>query len=791
MRPLQTLGKYELLEKLGSGGMAEVFKARQTGVEGFEKLVVVKKILPGYARNLSFIKMLIEEAKLTSVLQHPNIVQIFELDSVEKQYYMAMEYVDGKDLLKVLARCAETKRIFPPHIACYFAAEVCKGLHYAHHARDIYGRPLNIIHRDVSPSNVIASWTGHVKIMDFGVAKARTQDTKGSKHVLRGKLGYMSPEQVKGEEVDHRADLFSLGIVLFESLTLKRLFLGRTDLETLINIRDADVEKKFKKYPHVDDGLKEILRKALAAEREDRFSTAMEFNEALNDYLFQLGQRIDYTSIAAFQKDLFGDEAETQMVVGSDGASRAEEGGKVTSSALVSRPPTAPSVPQMEQLEEVVELEEVEVGESTADALPKTVEERESIQEKKETSASKKPRAEKATRPVGKSTKKKKKEPKKAEPEKAEPEPAKPEKAEPEPAKPEKAPPEKVKPLPKEAEKPDPPVEPEESSPEYGVEGSAEDQSRPDLEGHEFRLRNTSGYVFGPVAYENLVNLVQTGAVSEEEFVSIDGGDWKQVREIAAVRTLSPNEALRNKGITPIYSGSLSRTGLVRVFYQIVSRQLTGKLRLTKGSAQKEFFFRKGKPKHVSSNLKQELLGPFLLKRGVVKEEQMNTAIEKSGEFGGRLGDALVSLGFVKPHELYWLLDQQFKEKFIQVFAMTEGGYEFYEGVPAPIEMAPSDANVYRYVLEGVRKHASRADIEPFFRQFVTSPIRERANRYLKQEELPLNSQEQRLVGQLTVGPQGYGKILKDHCRNDADREAVFHLLLVLYQLELIMFQTG
>ena len=312
MKALQTLGKYELLEKIGAGGMAEVYKARLTGVEGFQKIVVVKKILPGYARNLSFIKMLIEEAKLTSVLQHPNIVSIFELDSVDQQYYIAMEFVDGRDLLKILARCAERKIRVPVDLACYIISEVCSGLHYAHRAKDIYGNPLNIIHRDVSPSNVIVSWDGHVKIMDFGVAKARTEDSKGSKNVLRGKLGYMSPEQVKGEDIDRRSDLFSLGIVLFETLTLKRLFLGRTDLETLINVRDANIEKKFKKYPFLDEPLKDLLRKALSRDRETRFATALEFQNALNDYLFQKKQRLDPSKISQFLDSVFdkagGDE---------------------------------------------------------------------------------------------------------------------------------------------------------------------------------------------------------------------------------------------------------------------------------------------------------------------------------------------------------------------------------------------------------------------------------------------------------------------------------------------------
>jgi len=717
MKPLQVLGKYELLQKIGAGGMAEVYKARLTGIEGFEKIVVVKKILPGYARNVSFIKMLVDEAKLTSVLQHPNIVQIFELDHVDNQYYIAMELVDGKDLLKILARLAEGKSEPNLAMSCFFAAEVCKGLDYAHRARDIYGKTLNIIHRDVSPSNIIISWGGSVKIMDFGVAKARTQDTKGSKHVLRGKLGYMSPEQVKGEEIDHRSDIFSLGIVLFESLTLKRLFLGRSDLETLINIRDANIERKFEKYPFIDEGLRVILRKALAADREQRYATAMEFHEDLVEYLYELKLRVNNAQVEDYMKEVFGDEAEASALI------REATGEQVATEATTDmgqRPLTSPGVPKS-AVEEARRMEEM-VGQGRDESVtePTTAAAPEPLQEAAANALDELPETEDFA---------------------------------------------------------------EEVSPKFGEEPSPVPES---LKGHEFKLRNTSGYVFGPVDYGNLVNLLQTGAVSEEEYVSVDGGDWQRVREITHVRKFSPNEALKSKGVTPIYSGTISRTGLVRVFYQVASRGLSGKLRFIMSSAQKEFYFRKGKPRHIASNLKQELLGSFLLHRQVVGEEQMNDALSRANEFGGRLGDALVSLGYVKPHELYWLLDQQFREKFLQIFSWTNGRYEFYEGVPCPIDMAPSDANVFRYVLEGVRKYTTAKDLERLFKQHAGSMVKEKRNDYITIQTLPLNSKEQRLFSQIQRAGS-FGKVLRE-CRTDELKASLYHTLLVLYQLELIEF---
>lgn len=698
-------GRYELLEKLGAGGMAEVYKARQTGVDGFEKLVVLKKILPGFAQNQSFIDMLKAEARLTSVLQHPNIVSVLDLGEEQGQWYITMELVDGYDLLRILARCAERRVRVPVDIACHIVSEVCAGLHYAHRAKDIYGKPLNIIHRDVSPSNIILSKDGHVKIMDFGVAKARTEDSRGSRHVLRGKLGYMSPEQVKGEEIDHRADLFSLGIVLFETLTLKRLFLGKTDLETLVNIREANIEKRFQKYSYLDSDVQEVLRHALARDPDKRFSSAQEFQNVLNDVLFRKNMRVDSTRISRFIRSVFPEgEAEQEEAPipvrappGQIEAERTQERPSPALQAAETLPPEGPTV-----------VERIEGLSAPLD----------------------RPVTQEISRTVGEGT---------------------------------------------------------DSSPQMGDKAP---QPEIGIEDRNYRLRNTGGYVFGPVSHSNLVSLVETGAVSEDEFVSINGSEWHRVREITAVRSLSPAELLRSRGIAPLYSGTISKTGIVRIFYQVTSRLLSGKLRCQQGSAQKEFYFSKGKPRHVASNLKQELLGSFLLRRGILTEEQMTQSLSRVGEFGGRLGDTLVSLGYIRPHDLFSLLDLQFCEKFIQIFQWTNGTYEFFEGVPCPVEMAPSDVNVYRYLLEGVRKHITRSDLEPFFASYLDSVIRHRRNNYISIEQLPFTAKELRIWGRVQ-GLRTLREILDKAAKTEEEQSILYPLLLVLYQMELIQFDSS
>jgi serine/threonine protein kinase len=234
-------GKYYLLERINVGGMAEVFKAKTFGVEGFERIVAVKRILPNIAEDEEFITMFIDEAKISVQLTHANIAQIYELGAINNSYFIAMEYIPGKDMRAIFERCRKKGEPAPIPLSCYVVSKLCEGLDYAHRKKDGMGRDMNIVHRDVSPQNVLISYEGEVKVIDFGIAKAAGKATKTQAGILKGKFGYMSPEQVRGLPIDRRSDIFSTGIVLYELLTNERLFHGESDFSTLEKVRNVEI----------------------------------------------------------------------------------------------------------------------------------------------------------------------------------------------------------------------------------------------------------------------------------------------------------------------------------------------------------------------------------------------------------------------------------------------------------------------------------------------------------------------------------------------------------------------
>jgi serine/threonine protein kinase len=285
-------GKYHLLERLGRGGMAEVWKAKALGPMGYARKLVVKRILPELACDDEFVRMFVEEARLSASLNHRNIVQVYEFGEVGGEYYLAMEWVHGRDLNSILRTMKDRDAAPPVELAAYVTREVCRALAHAHALTDEDGQPLRLIHRDVSPSNVMLGFDGSVKLLDFGIAKALAlaSENRTQVGVLKGKFGYMAPEQVDadGAEVDHRADLFVAGVVLWEMLTLRRLFKGANDVQTIGMVRDARVVPPSMHNPAVPPALDAVCMRALARSRADRFADCGEMAAALDEVVHQL-----------------------------------------------------------------------------------------------------------------------------------------------------------------------------------------------------------------------------------------------------------------------------------------------------------------------------------------------------------------------------------------------------------------------------------------------------------------------------------------------------------------------
>jgi serine/threonine-protein kinase len=292
------MATYRLIRKLAAGGMAEVFLAKVVGAEGFEKPVAVKRILPSLAQDREFVELFLREAKLTVCLQHANVVQVFDLGSINGQYYMVMEFVDGENLRAVQRGAAGNQVPLGLREVCFIVQQVTEGLAYAHGRVDAAGRPLNIIHRDVNPSNVMVASSGEVKLADFGIAKAANAQSGTQAGVVKGKAGYLAPEQVRGAEVDQRADLFLIGLMLYELLAGRQLFCGTDYFQTLRTIAQFDV-KSLAPVPGVPPALWSIVTRALAPEPSARFQRARDISDALQNFLFDHRLRVGPQDVAA------------------------------------------------------------------------------------------------------------------------------------------------------------------------------------------------------------------------------------------------------------------------------------------------------------------------------------------------------------------------------------------------------------------------------------------------------------------------------------------------------------
>ena len=309
--PIEHFGKYQILERIARGGMAEIYKARMEGIGGFNRLFAIKRILPSLSENREYIDLLVDEAKIAGLLSHANIVQILDLGQVSGQYYVAMEYVHGRDLGNVLNRCGERGITLPVPHSVFILIEVLKGLEYAHNrqiTRNGQQLNLDIIHRDVTPSNVLVSFQGEIKLTDFGIAKAKVKAMETVSGVIKGKFDYMAPEQAAAEPIDQRTDIFAAGVLLYEMLCGVHPFRKKGDIQTIEAIRAGRYAPPTEVNPDVPYSLQVILDQALAQDRDQRYATATDFKDALTRFFHDAGFIFSHSTLAAFLKGLFPQE---------------------------------------------------------------------------------------------------------------------------------------------------------------------------------------------------------------------------------------------------------------------------------------------------------------------------------------------------------------------------------------------------------------------------------------------------------------------------------------------------
>ena len=821
-------GRFELLDRIGIGGMAEVWRARVAGVGGFEKILVVKKILPAFAQNKTFVDMLLAEARLCAVLQHANIVQTYENGEIDGNYYIAMEYVAGPDLFKVLSRSTQVQIRIPTELCLFIAAETAKGLHYAHNAKDHYGRPLHIIHRDVSPSNIIISEAGEVKVMDFGVARAtpggQPADNATRSGVLKGKLGYMSPEQVTGQPFDHRSDIFSLGIILYESLTLKRLFLAKTDLETLVNIRDARLEHKFKKHAYIEEPVRDVLRRALSRDVNERYPTAMAMHDDIMTLLFQQKIQVSNNGLSNFITKLFDPTLQVTPLPNIHPAS--PDPGQLGQIAPITKPVrTLPATPmhytdrpdlavvpasQMVTAQASTGVDGQKYVPSSA-SLSFSAEDmkriRDKIAEKRASLSSGDALADLDKHrlpPV----------PELAAMERNRDQLGRdltPRRPVSRPEMRETAPVRSSQQMPRMTDQADP-------AQTRTMHGLAADELRaqhlgsdvPSTEGFNiagpsepesytvaslakpnktplFRLRTRDGKDVGPLSQPNLESMLRARTATVEDMISLNDGPYQPIGTVASLEPLVL-AALAAPG-TPKLQGPLSQWMFVRLVYRMYADRATGCLELRRGEFVKSIFFRRGRTQYIASNQHSELLGPFMVQNGFISQADVDMAMQRARQTGGRLGDLLIGLNLIKPFQLYQVLERQLRAKFIDAFGWESGTFAYYEDAVPPADIVPLDIDPVTVLAEGVRERIPLSVLEPMLVDKLDRPIYRAKNPIIGVGSLKLSARESKALSSL-LSASTPRAAYEDAFNNRQQRLALLHMLTLMLQTDLMTFDA-
>lgn len=657
-------GRYQLVERLAVGGMAELFKAQVSGAHGFTKTVVIKRILPHLAADEHFNTMFIDEAKITARLSHPKIAQTLELGKFNGQLYIAMEYVDGLDVLAMLRECAHRRTRIPLPQAVFMTMEVLDALDFAHQQTDAEGKALNIVHRDISPSNILLARRGDVKLVDFGIAQADARGQQTQSGTLKGKYGYMAPEQVIGGAVDSRSDLFSAAIVLAEMAMGRRLFVSPNELDVLLMVRDVKLDRLAKYGAELDPALDRIMRKALSKAPGSRFQTGSEFRDALGEWLFQKHHRVTGRDLAGLVSDLYDDawQRKRMQAPAPLPPPPVAEVARKSASALVAgnieSGPTDPSgqpaeFPTSASMEEAIALvageqQGIPIGElRPMDSAPVVLIEH--------------------------------------------------------------------------SEKPPPPKPSDEI---VALEGLDIDLSDLDLEldvssksgeynlgelgeelGEPKKLPRQSqadagdesdpDYTTQEIAFDDIVAAV-------ENVVPRDGtGKLIAPSEDEIKRARSAKPKLSTIRDEPDDAGELAATPPLRVLCRLAVARATGLLVVSIGGIRKEIYIVDGRPEFVSSNVASELFGEYLVSQKVISEGELSMALAMMPHYGGKLGDTLVGLGLMKPLDVFRHLTQQVRDKLIDVCTWAKGQFAWFDSRRNEREAFPLDLDCFEVLGAG------------------------------------------------------------------------------------------
>ncbi len=675
-----TFGRYTLVERLATGGMAEVFRAKILSTHGFEKLLVIKRILPHLAADRTFVSMFIDEGKLTAQLVHPKIVQVTDFGEVAGQYFIALEFVDGFDALALLRTSAQRQVRLPVPICTFVTMEVLDALDYAHNAKDVEGKPMRIVHRDISPSNVFISHRGDVKLGDFGIAHAQERESKTQAGTLKGKYGYMSPEQVVGSSLDGRSDIFAVGIVLAEMLMGRRLFTAPNDLDVLLMVRDGRLDRLDKYCKDLPPELDDILRRSLKKRVSDRYQTAGEFRDALADLMFKMGFRIGPSDLGRMAHDYFDPSPDALVrikeqakkwqarqniamsgvhsVFNDTGTPVSQPVGvPVSSGANWSVPPGTPSGPSTKPvsgpkatqaprtvqvgISDVISADEFEpmerrwtmAGGYDGDDGDEQEEQQEQDEEGEEIDM----------------------EVSRADRRQREPEP--PPRREPEPRR---------------------------------VRPRAVERDRP-------RERDAERAVVDSNMMKALDQAFSGSSLSIVDLDQYSTGAPGEMQPAAA-----PAEMVSNSGQEPTNEGDLALLSPMRVFAQLALAGETGMLRFQFGDIVKDVFLVRGQPETLNSNQPADRFGEFLVARGFLRKPDLDRALAEAPRFGGKLGDALVGLGLMKQLDVVRLLSQQVRDRVMELFAWVQGSFGFFRGERNPTAGFPLGLDSFEILGAGV-----------------------------------------------------------------------------------------